>query len=318
MLMLNDEALRTHLAKLPAARPFTTAMARAEGVPVQVLAALVAQGLLRRPVRSVYLPVDVPDTLAYRLAALELMVPPGCFVTDHTAAWLHAGDIARLPNAHLSEAKPDIFRHSRHRALRHPLVRSGERMLQPDHLLSMGNIEVTTPIRTACDIGRLYSRDVALWGLDSMLGLDVFDLDELNGFVPYLARQRGVVQLRVLSPLADGGAQSFGESALRLRWHDAGLPRPRCQVPVVRGGRAVFYLDMGHEDLGLAAEYDGEEWHTGAVAEARDDARRESLRREEGWWIEVFRRSDVFGHAQEADLRLKATYALLSRRRAAA
>ncbi len=104
MLMMNDEALRNHLTRLPGSRPFTTAMARQEGVPVQVLAALVAHGLLRRPVRSVYLPVDVPDTLTCRLAALELMVPPGCFVTDHTAAWLHAGDMALLPNAHLNAA----------------------------------------------------------------------------------------------------------------------------------------------------------------------------------------------------------------------
>ena len=82
--MLTDEALRNHLARLPAARPFTTAMARQEGVPVQVLAALVREGLLRRPVRSVYLPVDVPDTLTWRLAALELMVPPGCFAPAAT------------------------------------------------------------------------------------------------------------------------------------------------------------------------------------------------------------------------------------------
>ena len=102
--------------------------------------------------RSAYVASDLPDTLALRVALLELVVPPGCFVADHTAAWLHAGDKALLPNAHLIVPKPDIFRHSSTRPLRNPLVRSGERAVSADDLIRIGTIETTTPLRTGCDL----------------------------------------------------------------------------------------------------------------------------------------------------------------------
>ena len=41
---------------------------------------------------------------------------------------------------------------------------------------------------------------------------------------------RGVIQLRTLVLVVDPRAQSPGESILRLRWLDTGLPRPECQV----------------------------------------------------------------------------------------
>ena len=52
------------------------------------------------------------------------------------------------------------------------LARSGERTLGPDDLMRVGGIWVTTPLRTALDLGRLLRRDQALAGLDAMLRLE--------------------------------------------------------------------------------------------------------------------------------------------------
>lgn len=107
---------------------------------------------------------------------------------------------------------------------------------------------------------------------------------------------RGVVQLRVLAPLADPRAESPGESVLRLRWIDAGLPPCRPQVKVRdRYGILRFYLDLGNERLRLGAEYDGREFHSSDEDRARDRRRRRWMREEQGWTIGVFRREDVFG-----------------------
>jgi hypothetical protein len=122
--------------------------------------------------------------------------------------------------------------------------------------------------------------------------------------VPRFKGERGVVGLRTLAPLADGGAQSPGESALRLRWYAAGLPRPRTQIPVEVGGRVVYLLDMGLEDLLFAAEYDGEDWHSSGDQKDADRARRGWLADNRSWLIEVFDKKNVYGLRQDADLRL--------------
>ena len=141
--------------------------------------------------------------------------------------------------------------------------------------------------------------------MDTMLGLGTFTHDEMLAEVPRFNRRRGVVLLRVLAPLADGGAQSFGETALRLRWYDAGLPRPRTQIPVVVDGRILYYLDMGLEEIATAAEYDGAAWHSGPEQRQHDTVRRSYLTDVAGWTIEVFTKENVFGHHQDADRRLK-------------
>lgn len=310
---LSDSPALDYLRRLPLDGPFTAAMARDEGVPAKVLHELVVLGVLRRPVRSAYVSTDLEDSLPLRIALLELVVPPGCFVTDHTAAWLHAGSKALLPNSHLLVPRPDVFRHSETRALRNPLVRSGERAILPRDLVQLGGVEVTTPLRTGCDLLRLFNPDVGMWGMDCMLGTGTFVIEEVFAMLPRFRGERGVVQLRALAPRADGRSQSFGEAGLRNRWHDAGLPRPVCQVPIVLNGRVIFWLDMGLEDLLFAAEYDGAQWHDGPEAEEHDPERRDWMETQRDWWIEVFRGPSVFGAQQNADVRLRAAHSTLRR-----
>lgn len=300
---------------LPIDRPFTRSMARAAGVSDPLLQRLYDRDVLRRPVRNVYVGAAVPDSMQLRLAVLSLVVPRGCFVADHTAAWLHAGDVALPPNAHLEVPRLSIFRPPDEGRLRNDLTRSGERTVSDDDLMELGGLLVTTPLRTSWDLGRLQKPDLALAGMDQMLALGVFEHEELLAGLPRFARCRGIVQLRILAPMADGGAQSFGESGLRRRWFAAGLPRPQLQIPVMLDGRVLYWLDMGLEEERFAAEYDGERWHSEGRDRRHDDRRRAWLRQERSWWIEVFRSENVYGLHQDAVERLAAAHRELRSRR---
>lgn len=292
--------------ELSTTEPFTRAMARAAGVGKKRLAALVDDGYLRRPIRNVYVASQVADGIALRAQVLGLVVPPDCFVCDRTAAWLHGAPAALAPDEHLLVPTVSCFRLAEHGRLRNKLTDSGERAVTRRDLMVIDGIAVTTPLRTALDLGRLQrTRDTALSGMDAMLRLELFPHEQLLAKIPRFARQRGVVRLRVLAPLADGRSQSPGESALRLRWYDAGLPRPELQIPVLENGRVVYWLDMGLEELLFAAEYDGEEWHSSADQREHDRGRRSWLG-ERSWEIEVFRKDSVYGHDQDADVRLAA------------
>ena len=293
---------------LPYDVPFTRAQALAAGLTDIRLRRLVKRGLLRRLVPGVYVSAQAPDDLELRTQALRLVVPEGCFVCDETAAWLHGAPQAMAPNTHLAVPPISFFRPANGGRLRNGLVSSGERTLAPRDLMIIGGLSVTTPLRTALDLGRLRRPDQALAAQDALLGLGVFTHEELLAAVERFARQRGVCQLRWLAPLADGRAESAGESVLRLRWYAAGLPRPQLQIEVVVDGVVKFRLDMGLEEWLFAAEYDGAAFHSSPEQRRHDDERRGWMRSQRQWHIEVFLGEHVHGHEQDADLRLGAAF----------
>lgn len=296
------------LSRLPGNQPFTTAMARDVGLGRHALQRLTAAGDLRRLLAGVYVGAAAPDSIELRCRALGLILPSDAFVCDRTASWLYAGARALAPNEHLSVPPISCFRPSEAGRLRNKLTVSGERAVESRDLTVVHGIAVTTPLRTAVDLGRLEpSRDLRLHGMDVMLGLGVSH-QELLAEVPRFKGQRGVVLVRTLAPLADGGAESFGETALRLRWHDAGLPRPQTQIRIMMNGVEVHRLDLGLEEHLFAAEYDGEEWH-GPDRTEHDQSRRSWLTEHRRWLIESFDKSGVFGRDQDAEQRLRTAYA---------
>ena len=73
----------------------------------------------------------------------------------------------------------------------------------------------------------------------------------------------GVERVRKLLPLADGRAESPGESWLRWVCHDAGFPPPVPQFEVTCPNGARYRIDLAWPTLRLGLEYDGVEFHTG-------------------------------------------------------
>lgn len=291
---------------LPSALPFTRAQARAAGINGARLQRLVAGGVLRRVVPGVFVASEAQDSLELRCAALLLVIPDDAFVCDRTAAWLYRGARSLGPNEHLSVPPISCFRRTAGARLRNSLTASGERTVLESDLRELHGLVVTTELRTALDLGRLQpTRDMRLWGMDNMLATGAFTHERMMSEIPRFKGERGVVLLRALAPLADPLSESFGESALRLRWYDAGLPRPQLQIPIEVDGVEVFRLDMGLPEWLFGAEYDGEKDHSDEDDVEHDAQRRAWIRRERRYWIEVFRKEHVFGVRQNADLRLR-------------
>ena len=299
--------LLDHSFPLGLVEPFTRRMALEAGISHRRLQAMVADHQLRHPIENVYIAAQAPDDIPTRIAMLRLVVPQGCFIVDRTAAWLHGATMALAPNDHLTPPRISMFRHAERGRLRNGLSRSGERTLLARDLMEIGGMCVTTPLRTALDLGRFLSRDQALACLDALVRLGFFSVEELLAEVPRMARQRGVRQLRALAPLVDGRSQSQGESVLRLRWLDAGLPRPQLQIEIREAGRVVYFLDIGLEELLLAVEYDGAEFHSRETDVTYDAARRKWLTDRRGWLIRPFVGDDIYGR-HNAEAVLQATF----------
>jgi len=295
----NDTDLLDGSCPLPLDLPFTAAIAATLGVSHAQLRRLVARGLVRRVCRGVYAVTQAPDDLAFRARALGLVVSPSAVVTDRTAAWLHGVDI--LPRSALTIPPPvSVFQRPGTRSRRDG-VASGERMLLPRDVVEVGGLAVTSPLRTALDLGRLLWRFDALGALDQFLRIGVA-ADELLAEVERFKGFRGVVQLRFLASLADPRAESLAESALRLHWYDAGLPKPEPQWWVFdERGIALFRLDLALPEVLFAAEYDGTEFHSSDSDRAHDHGRRSWLADCRCWLIEVFVNDDLYRlHADPA------------------
>ena len=292
--------------------PFTAREALADGATYPMLRRFVREGLVAHAVRGVYHRPDVEDTIALRIAVLRRIVPADCVVTDRSAGWLWGAKMILEPGAHRAAPDVQVFCPPGRR-LRIGLVSSGERMLAAGDVVELDGLRVTTPLRTTCDLGRLLHRDQALAAMDSLAALRAFDRDQLLRSVHRFKGYRGVIQLRILAPLVDPLAGSPGESILRLRWLDAGLPRPTCQVPVASPTGARYYVDLGLPEHCFGAEYDGAEFH-GEAERTHDEARRRWLR-DRAWTIVVVRAQNIHGRLQDAERMLRRAWEEHQKRR---
>lgn len=255
--------------------------------------------------RGVLVATQVPDSMRLRVAAAKLVVPDHVVAVDLTAAWIQGVDALPRSAIHTLPSL-DVFSRAGSR-VRRESIRSGIRDLTERDIVHMDGLAMTTPLRTACDLGRLLWRYDALAAIDGFLRLGL-ERAELVGEVGRFKGQRGVVQLRALAPLGDRQAESPPESALRLHWHDASLPWPETQIWVHDGARATYRIDLGHEQSRYGAEYFGEEFH-GDAHQAHDAGRLEWLREQDNWVMDIFTKVDVYGSELVATERLAKGFA---------
>jgi hypothetical protein len=216
------------------------------------------------------------------------------------------------PGEHLELRPLSLFRPSGNGRLRNELADSGERNLTDEDVTEVHGVRVTTPLRTAWDLGRVRWTDEAISGLDAMFRLGGFTREEFLTGINRFRRMRWVTTLRAIGPLADGRSESPGESVLRLRCIEANVAVTP-QVEVERNGVIVARLDLADEARLLAFEYDGVEWHSSPEQVDHDRARRADLRRD-GWLIEALGCDDVFGRQRNCDRIIRAAAREASRR----
>jgi len=225
---------------------------------------------------NVYLSKDVQPSLELRIAAAWLWSGRRATIAGAAAAALHGAKW-------IPENVPVELIHASTRAPHGVMIRRDA--LAENETQILGGHPVTTPERTAFDIGRrgaVHSAVVRLDALARATGIKVGDVLRVAQGHP---RSPGLRRLEAALALVDSGAQSPRESYLRQLLIDAGLPRPQTQLPVLGDdGIPVAYLDLGWEGWMVAVEYDGDHHRTDRRQYVKDIRRLEMLE-QMGWII---------------------------------
>ncbi|EUA22768.1 hypothetical protein I552_7259 [Mycobacterium xenopi 3993] len=171
----------------------------------------------------------------YRAVYRNVYVPkqqPLSALTRARAAWLWSGGRATLTGLSAAavlgtkwldpESPAELIRVNRH-VPPGIVVRSYE--LDRREVRVANGIRITTPERTAFDIGRTMPQDRAVPVLDALANATHFKILDVVALAESKPGIRGVRRLRAALRLVDGGAESPQESRLRLLLVRAGLPR---------------------------------------------------------------------------------------------
>ncbi len=151
-------------------------------------------------------------------------------------------------------------------------------LLFNDEIQRLDGLYVTSPERTAFDIGRRGPLGRAVARLDALAAATDFKVRDVQELAANHRHTRGLRQLEVALDLLDAGAQSPKETWLRLLLINAGFPTPQTQIPVPGpDGFPRYFLDMGWQDIMLAVEYDGEQHWTDPWQFAIDVERQQYL-----------------------------------------
>ena len=278
-------------------KPFTARTALAQGIARSRLRKAVRDGMVRRVAHGIYLRRDIELTTELKLAAVSLVINPDSVACDRTAAWIWDVDVHEFRE--LDDVPPiESVVLSGHRRTERAQVRGGERQLWPSDWVTVNGVKVTTPVRTAMDLGCRLNRRPALAAMDALMRAHGFSHAELFRLLPRYFRRRGVCQLRELLSLVDPRAESQRESWVRLELHDHGLPKPEPQWWVNVDGVPTYRIDLAYPHARIAIEYNGEESHSTPGDRQSDAVRREWLE-QHGWKVVVITKE---AFASSADL----------------
>jgi len=246
--------------------------------------ALASRALTRHQLRTrfravlpnVYLSNDVEPSLELRILAAWLWSKGTATIVGAAAAALHGAKW-------IPDDVPVELAYTNSRPPRGVLTR--REVLLDGETQTIAGYAVTTPERTAFDIGRRGAVRSAVVRLDALARATGFKVDDVLGVAKCHPGSPGLRQLETALQLLDPGAQSPRESYLRLLLIDAGLPRPQTQIPVLGfDGMPVAYLDLGWEDQMVAVEYDGDQ-HRSDRRQYVKDIRRIDMLARMGWIV---------------------------------
>jgi hypothetical protein len=226
--------------------------------------------------RNVYVPRGQPLTPVTRAVAAWLWSGRTATVAGlsaaalHRAAWIDPWLPAEL-NRQTRDKTPGILLHSD--------------VLWDDEVCVRGGIQMTTPARTAFDLGRRKDFINTVIRVDALMhatGLKTADIEPL---IDRHRGARGLMQMRRVLPMVDGGAESPYETKTRLMLVMSGLPRPQTQIEV-RGDwdTVLARIDMGWEEWKVGVEFDGAQHWTDPAQRTWDIDRLAELEAQ-GWTI---------------------------------
>jgi hypothetical protein len=157
--------------------------------------------------------------------------------------------------------------------------------LRDDEICVVHGIPVTTPARTAFDIGRRDRLETAIIRVDALANASGLKPVAVERLADSRRGVRGIVQLRRVLEFMDGGAESPQETRTRLLLIAAGFPKPQTQILVAgEDGSFVGRVDMGWAEWRVGVEYDGPQHWTAPEQHAHDIDRLAELAAQ-GWVI---------------------------------
>jgi hypothetical protein len=162
-------------------------------------------------------------------------------------------------------------------------VKTRDELLLQGETHKRGSLELTTPERTAFDLGRHKTMGQAVVALDALQRATGFKVDDVKELAAQHPHTRGLRVLETALAHVDPGAQSPKETWLRLLLINAGFPKPQTQIPVYDpNGYPKYFLDMGWENIMLTVEYDGDQHRKSRPQYVWDVERQEYINRV-GW-----------------------------------
>ena len=211
--------------------------------------------------RNVYLPKDAELTPAKRAVAAWLWSDRTATVAGRSAAallgsgWIEDDEPAELTRTR--ESTSDIVIH--------------RDRLRDDEVREVRGIPMTSPARTAFDLGRRRPLRRAVAQVDALANATGVTAPQVNSVLRQHKGARGIVQLRSVVDLMDGGAESPQETHTRLVLIDAGMKRPVTQIEERnRWGHVFARIDMGWPEFKVGVEYDGPQHWTDPLRRSRD------------------------------------------------
>jgi very-short-patch-repair endonuclease len=146
-----------------------------------------------------------------------------------------------------------------------PLIVTRNETLLCGETTTVGGVPVTSPARTAFDLGRRPGLTTAVIRVDALARATGLTVDQVEPLIDAHRGARGMKQLRRALSLADAGAESPQETRTRLVLIAGGLPRPQTQI--VAGNHRI---DMGWEQWLVGVEYDGAQHWTDSRVRTND------------------------------------------------
>lgn len=144
-------------------------------------------------------------------------------------------------------------------------------------------LPLTTPARTAFDLGRRLDFTSAVQRIDALMNATDVKVEDVLALAEGHPGVRGLTRLRKVLDVADAGAESPYETLTRLLLIKNGFPRPQTQIRVTdEDGFVVARLDMGWPQWRVGVDFDGVHHWTDPKQRAKDIERYAQLP-ELGW-----------------------------------
>ena len=212
--------------------------------------------------RNVYVPKGQLRTAADKAVAAWLWSERRATAAGLSAAALHG---TKWLDAKLPAELNQPHRHKTNGILLH------SDKLANDEVCTANGIPVTTPARTAYDLGRRRGLTTAVIRMEALMQATNLKPTEVEAIADRHRGARGIVQLREAIALSDGGAESPQETRTRLILTRAGLRPQQTQIVVFDDcGEFVHRIDMGWVDWKVGVEYDGAQHWTDPDVRAND------------------------------------------------